>query len=398
MFTGVCKNNTHKMHTNTENYTQPKLSKAARGWYLHFRYDGKQYRFNENLNKLKDLKERAYEYEKLRRVILSRLVGGWNPSISFIIENKINYTIVESIDLGLEKKESILSKTTFQEYRATMKKIKICITKLNLDYLKITDCKKIHIKAILENAALTYDLTNNNYNKYITHFKAVLNALIDDDVITTNPVKGVKKRKHIKTLSHVPASFLDIERIKKELRENHYNFYVFAMTIYHTGIRPEELLKVRLCMVDMGRFEINLVGEITKNKTPRTTPIVAELFALFELMEFNKLPKDYFLFGSDKEKFKHGAQTVRQYIPAHAKIRRANASLLWRKVVKDSLCINMTLYALKKHGANAKILAGVSVGALKDLFGHSSELTTAIYITKLKEINRNEILEKSPKF
>ena len=58
----------------------------------------------------------------------------------------------------------------------------------------------------------------------------------------------------------------------------------------------------------------------------------------------------------------------------------------------------MTLYALKKHGANAKILAGVSIGALKDLFGHSSELTTAIYITKLKEINRKEILEKSPKF
>jgi Asp-tRNA(Asn)/Glu-tRNA(Gln) amidotransferase A subunit family amidase len=34
----------------------------------------------------------------------------------------------------------------------------------------------------------------------------------------------------------------------------------------------------------------------------------------------------------------------------------------------------------EKAGANAKILAGVSIG-VKDLFGHSSELTTAIYIT-----------------
>jgi hypothetical protein len=34
------------------------------------------------------------------------------------------------------------------------------------------------------------------------------------------------------------------------------------MTIIHTGIRPEELLKYS--GVDMGRFEINLVGEITK--------------------------------------------------------------------------------------------------------------------------------------
>jgi site-specific recombinase XerD len=51
---------------------------------------------------------------------------------------------------------------------------------------------------------------------------------------------------------------------------------------------------------------------------------------------------------------------------------------------------------LKKYGANEKILAGLSVNALRELFGHSSEVTTQIYITNLR--NRKEILSKSPKF
>ena len=53
---------------------------------------------------------------------------------------------------------------------------------------------------------------------------------------------------------------------------------------------------------------------------------------------------------------------------------------------------------MKKAGANALILAGVSINAIKDLFGHTSEVTTQIYITNLKEVNRKEILEKGTDF
>lgn len=381
-----------------EKYTQPKLSQAQRGWFIHFRYNGKQYRFSEGLNKIKDLKQRAYEYEKLHIVILSRLKKGWNPSINIILEQQSNYNLIEGIDLALEKKKSLVSKDTFQEYRGTLKKIKTCILELKIDQLNITELEKIHVRAILNKASDKYNLTPNNYNKYITHFKAVLSVLFNEDIIITNPVIGLKKRKHIKTESHIPASALNIETIKTELKENHYNFYIFCETIFHTGIRPEELLKVRLSMLDLELLEINLTNDITKNGMARTVPINSYLLAFFTAMDFKDLPKDYFLFGSTKEKFKHKSNRVNEYLPAPFKIRRANASELWREVVKDKLNINMTLYALKKHGANAKILAGVSIGSLKDLFGHSSELTTAIYITKLKEINRKEILEKSPKF
>lgn len=56
----------------------------------------------------------------------------------------------------------------------------------------------------------------------------------------------------------------------------------------------------------------------------------------------------------------------------------------------------MNMYAFKHHGANMKILAGMSMEALKDLFGHTSKLTTKVYVTRIHEISRKEILEKSP--
>lgn len=71
---------------------------------------------------------------------------------------------------------------------------------------------------------------------------------------------------------------------------------------------------------------------------------------------------------------------------------------LWEKIVKIGLGYDINLYAMKKAGANAKILAGMSIRTLKEMFGHSSELTTEIYITNLKEIMHKEMLDISPEF
>jgi hypothetical protein len=46
----------------------------------------------------------GYEQHENYGVILSRLVGYWILVFRLLSKNKINYTIVESIDLGLEKR------------------------------------------------------------------------------------------------------------------------------------------------------------------------------------------------------------------------------------------------------------------------------------------------------
>lgn len=56
------------------------------------------------------------------------------------------------------------------------------------------------------------------------------------------------------------------------------------------------------------------------------------------------------------------------------------------------------MYAMKHTGANEKILAGIDLDALRELYGHSSKLMTEKYAKVIKEVYRKQIMEKSPEF
>lgn len=65
---------------------------------------------------------------------------------------------------------------------------------------------------------------------------------------------------------------------------------------------------------------------------------------------------------------------------------------------KTGLGINKHLYALKHTGADDKILAGIELDALRELYGHTSKLMTERYARKVKDIYRAQIVQKSPSF
>jgi hypothetical protein len=75
-----------------EKFTLPKLSKAEKGWFIHFRYEGKQYRFKEGLNYIKNLKEREIEFNALGFKLREKLMHGWYP-------NKVEKKKVLSFDM-----------------------------------------------------------------------------------------------------------------------------------------------------------------------------------------------------------------------------------------------------------------------------------------------------------
>jgi ketol-acid reductoisomerase len=65
---------------------------------------------------------------------------------------------------------------------------------------------------------------------------------------------------------------------------------------------------------------------------------------------------------------------------------------------KEGLNINVNLYSMKHLGANKKILAGMELDTLRELYGHSSKMMTLTYAKNVKEIYRNQIMENSPDF
>jgi integrase len=380
------------------NYTIPKISKASHIWFVFFRYEGKLFKYKHGYNRITDLKERQIYFEELAKELLKDLKAGWNPTVAEVVNQKNDLALIPALRFSLEKKAPTISKKTLSEYTGSVNFIETAVIALGMQAFKITDVKRVHVKLIIEKAKEQREWSNKAHNKHLNHFKAVLSELIQWDIIEVNPAFNVKNLPVAAADANNPASLEDMQKIKKELETNHYNFFVFCITIFHTGIRPEEILKIKLAMVSLKNDEIVLPADITKTNRKRIVPINSHLKEYYLKLDIDTLPQDYYLFGSFRKVGEGNKGKFADFVPAPTHLKRDTATKRWERLIKKGLGIDMNLYAMKKAGANAKILAGVSIGALKDLFGHSSELTTAIYITKLKEINRKEILDKSPEF
>jgi integrase len=366
-------------------YTIPKISKTTHLWFVHFRYDGKQFRYSLHYNKIENLKERQIYFEELCKEILKDLKAGWNPNIKEVkvVDNEI--TVNDAFDLALATKKEIIQNDTYIVLKSKVNRFKKIAKVLRLDQVKITELKNRHYELILNKTAAEYKLSDTSYNTYKIGLANVLNCLVDLHILKRNFKLKVKSKKVNKLQAHVPASENNITIIKQHLQTNFPDFYLFWVTLFHTGARPTELLKVKLFMIDLSNDSINMDKDITKNGKPRIIPINQYLKIILIRLNIENLPKDYYLFGKD-------------FKPSIKGNERKQATTLWKEEIKDKLGINATLYSIKKHSANSLILAGVSINAIKDLFGHTSEVTTQIYITNLKEVNRKEILEKGTEF
>jgi len=383
-------------------FTTPKIVKyddLSKAWYVYFRYNNKLFRYKYGINYINNYKKRLLEANSIRDVLDDKLKKGWNPNIPDIYNSTSDMTLVESLDFALDKKKPALAKKSISGYTGTLNFIKSAIAELSLTHIPIIEVKRIHIKTILEKIKEQRNASNHSYNKYLTHFGAILSELIQYDIIEVNPADKIKHLPTEESILHNPASLNQIEKIKKELKIQDPNFFNFVAIIYHLGIRPDEILQIKLSMINFDENIITLIPKNTKGKKKyRILPINKHLLTFFNSMKLQSLPKDFYLFGSYRHAGKGNVGPKIDFIPGPTHINRDTATRRWETIIKLGLKINMTMYAMKKHGANMKLSSGISLEAISEQFGHSKIETTKIYTTMLKEINRNEVLEKSPDF
>jgi len=381
-------------------FTIPKLNKSSKYWYIHYRYEGVQFRETFGLNKIEDLKLRESEYNDACNALLVDLKSGWNPNIPDGVQQHSDMFIIEALRFALDKKKPNVAKKTYSAYDGTINAIEKTVKLAGSEHLKISDTKRVYIKTIMENARQEYEWSNKGYNKHLNHLKALFSELVQWDVIEDNHAHNIKNLRVEETIAHIPPTDEQWAKIKTELKKNHPNFYNYISVIFHLGIRPEEILKIRLSMVDMNKNTITLPPNITKNrKKYRILPINKHLKNDLETMNFRDLPKDYFLFGSLKEAGlgnRGNNQFLPDFVPGYTHINRDTATRRWETIVKIGLKIDCTMYSVKKYGANKKASAGISTEAIQRIFGHSERETTLIYLTDQDKINRQEVMDKSP--
>lgn len=378
-------------------YTIPKLVKAKEGWYVYLRYNSKKKVYKADLNKISNLKEREREANVLIKVLYEQLKSGWNPlDKTQSLLNSMRF--LDALDYAIEKKKENLAPKTYLDYSGTIRYIKKATNDCCLDFLEIKEVKRIHIKTIIHKAKTNRSWSNKSYNKNLNYLKAVLSELIQWDILEVNPAHNIKNLPTEESRSNIPATPEQHKIIKECLENNHPEFYKFVVTIFHCGIRPKEILMIRLSMIDLNKQQIVLPPEITKTNKERIVPINTHLLSHYLEMDLHIYPKDFYLFGSYRQNGAGNRGKYIDFIPAPTPIKRDTATKKWYRIVKKGLKIDVNLYSNKHAGANAKILAGIDLDALRELYGHSSKLMTLNYAKVVKEVNRKEIINKSPKF
>lgn len=364
-------------------YTDPKLCKSSQGWYVYFYFNKKQKRYKLGINRIKNEREREKEARVLISVLKEKLSKGWSPFSSIPVTEKILFT--EALKFALSKKR--LSKKSYSMYSGTVNFITEATEYLMIDYLRVDEVKRAHVKQIMEKAKESRDWSNNAYNKHLNHLKSLFTELLEWDFIEHNPCHGIKSLKVNESTRNNPATPQQRKLIKTYLQNQDPNFLRFVEMIFHTGIRPKELLLIQIKHIDFVNKVIIIPPEISKTEYSRIVP--------FNVDWIEKHPEEYYLFGSFRERGKGNIGKFEDFICAPTPIKRDTATKRWNKLVKKHLGIEVTLYSNKHAGADAKIKAGVSLDALRHLYGHRNKRMTEVYAKAVKEVYRKEIQEKS---
>src|SRR6478672_510486 len=245
-------------------FTQPIIVKAAKGWHIKYSIDGKDYRkyFKElRLNRIKDLDERetAFRFvlEQLKAKLAQELANKNTVQPSYVLDNSLGdeWTLSQALDFALEKKKEKISRKTYHDYKGTVKFVKSAIVSLGYQKLPVKETTRKHIKFIMEQARKERKWSDFAYNKNLGYLQGVMSALVKWFVIENNPAHDQETYKVEKKITET-ATPEQHKQIAKCLKERNYDFFRYVLTLFHTGIRPEELVDLKLSDIDLKRREI----------------------------------------------------------------------------------------------------------------------------------------------
>jgi integrase len=396
-------------------YTEPTLYQAANGWFIGFeitnQLTGKKKRIQsrKGINYITSYEKKVKNGNALIKWWKDRLDNGWMPEewLSDVPKNSLIFPVTKFNDaLDFAFDNCTVSSKTKSGYKGSVKFFKEAAVALNMN-MAIKDIDRPHIMLMLKWIKEKRKWSNHAYNKHLGYICAVIARLMEWKVIKFNPAEKIKTLPVAETRKFIPYTETERKTIQDHLYSNHYRFFVYLLTIYHTGIRPKEALSLKIKDVDLNNQLITIVPDLeaenSKTKSIRYVPVNNHLLMFLREFELQNYPGEYYIFGSPFEpgkgrRGKMNAKHPAYFKPSAVRVKRDTVTKLWKEIIIDDLGINKHLYAAKHTGADAKILAGIDLDTLKEMYGHSSKFMTEKYVSVLLEVHKKKIIERSPGF
>lgn len=351
----------------------------------------KQMRYKAGINDQPEEK-RAAQAKAMAAVYWDALNEGWNPFIDRYPDFSPKapqspiLTFNDGLDYALRVKRPMLSKYSMYDYDGCARFMKAAAAKTGHLYMKVEEIKRKDVRAIVMLAREMNNWTSQARNKYLTILRSMFSVLEQDDLIDMNPAFRIKDEPVPVTLGYKRLTDVEKERIADHLLQIAPEFFEYLMFIYDDGIRRKETLLLQVQDIRMGTREIRIRAEVSKNNRERLVPITDTLLQVLIGRRIWDYPPDYYIFSSNK--FRVGRSQYHPNVP----------TTWWRELVQKQLGIDCKMYSLKHKGADDKILAGVNLDALRNLYGHRSQQMTEVYARAIKGKYKDEIIDKAPVF
>lgn len=271
----------------------------------------------------------------------------------------------------------------------------------HLGSMRITDIEKPHV-IMFQNTMLKSGRSTTTVNNCIRLLRQILNAAVEDRIITFNPCSGVKKLPSDKPkateTNHRALTIEETALFVEKAADSHY--YLLFKFLLNTGVRIGEALALTWFDVNTEKKEIYIRKTVSRTsdkgfeimKTPktstsrRTIPMTDTISRILEEQKRNV----HYLFSHCQWVFPNTRGGMGNY---------NNVDICIKQIVKNingsgSSFDHFSVHAFRDTFATRCIEQGMQPQTLKTILGHSSlKMTMDLYAhvmlnTKAEELSR----------
>ena len=215
--------------------------------------------------------------------------------------------------------------------------------------------------------------TPSTRNKYLFVFRSFFTFTEKKEITEENYAKDIKPVKtRDKSRTHLTRE--EVEELAESIDHEIVRYAVY--TAFYTGLRPSELLDLKIEDVDFHSEKINVIKG--KGNKDRVIPMASELKKLLEeyLEEIRPDTESEKLFAS----YQSGSMSHQFF---NRKIGEAVEKLGWKK--------DVSAHVLRHSFASRLVEKDVSVEKIRRLLGHSSLRMTNVYLSTNPEALRDAV-------
>lgn len=393
-------------------YTEPRLCHynydMKKAWFVYFDVTNKETgetvrkQSRRGINHFKEKSERVKFAKNLISLWKEQLKAGWDPFEGGKTNDLLLMNLKQAIQFAIAKCE--VGSSTKKSYRSTAGFVLKALDQLRLSTLPVVEVNRVHIKTILQHCRTANNWSNVAYNRHLSYLQGILSRLVKWEVVEHNPAHKIQTLPVTETEKYVPWTDEERAAIHEYLIMHYYRYFVYIHMLYSTGIRPKEVLLLKIKHVDLINMQISILPDMqienSKTRKIRKVPISKPLMPFLRELRLNEYDPEFYVFGSNAGPGnKMGSLTHPDYWkPSPIPIKPGTVTLFWKKIIRKRLGINKYQYAAKHSGANAMIKAGIELDTLKEMYGHSSKLMTEKYASGVKKVRFKEIVERAPGF